>query len=154
MSLLLNQQELTVEERLKVRVAKSGNACLVKSCDTVMWWTDHFVKDCIMISYSSGAVYLKPVQKFFPSLGTREQLREVCNVVQWVWITAVVILCIMSVWTRQYVSISVYLSFFIIFVKLENCHICCIVHQILVNFVISTWELFLIINILTFLWPS
>ncbi len=31
---VVNQQKVTVEKRLIVRVSKSENACLVKSCDT------------------------------------------------------------------------------------------------------------------------
>ena len=38
------QQKITAEERLMVRVAKPGIACLVKSCDTTMLRTCRFVK--------------------------------------------------------------------------------------------------------------
>ncbi len=33
---LVNQRELNVEKRLMVQVSKSGSACLVKNCDTIM----------------------------------------------------------------------------------------------------------------------
>ena len=35
-AMAVNQQEVTIEKRFMVQVAKEDNACLVKSCDTVV----------------------------------------------------------------------------------------------------------------------
>ncbi len=51
-------------------------------------------------------------------------------------------------------SISLYLCLVLVLYNLTMLICCCNVHQILVHHLISTRQLYLIINILTFLWPS
>ncbi len=84
MSWLVNQQEVTVETRLMVSVAKSRIACLEKSCDNIMWKTGPYLMELYRDFLQQWLCVLKPIQKLFPSLEKRETTERGCNGFQWV----------------------------------------------------------------------